>query len=484
MADSKSWPRNFPFKKLQKSLSRLVGSLAVDARQPLKLGRGKVRISLDALPLGLSFGDAREALHIYPETALSARGQVRRTGNVQLLDPLIGEGVLRRELRLAPGQSVSLGVNAVGRLALPVLGGKGSGRCVTIKAFDDTLLLDHHQGAPKIRVMPLAVEVLAEKVERRISALRRLQELLGRPIEPAAPDVAMELLHAVNSVLEREGHRPTDRRGMPGGLVSLPKRLIPVIVGDLHGRIDNLLAILSRDALLESLDSGNACLIVLGDAIHPEESGQLESMDSSLAIMDLLFRLKLRFPERVFYLRGNHDGFSEDIVRDGVAQGLVWRKAVRKARGKDYRKELERFYDRIPYMAVSKHFIACHAGAPSSEVTREMLIDVRQYPGLERELTESWRGTAHRRRGYTRNDVKRLRKAMGLGANVPFVVGHTPLSQDDTLWRDVGEIAGHHVVYSGGKGWVGAITLSGDGMVPLRYPAEPLLELFNNLTAA
>ena len=65
---------------------------------------------------------------------------------------------------------------------------------------------------------------------------------------------------------------------------------------DLHGLVDNLLKILSENSFLEALDRGEAALILLGDAVHPEAAGQLEDMDSSILIMDLILKLKLTFP--------------------------------------------------------------------------------------------------------------------------------------------------------------------------------------------
>jgi hypothetical protein len=61
--------------------------------------------------------------------------------------------------------------------------------------------------------------------------------------------------------------------------------------------------------------------------------GQLREMQSSMLLMDLIFRLKLRFPRQVFYVRGNHDSFSEDIAKDGIPQGLLWAKELGDQRG-------------------------------------------------------------------------------------------------------------------------------------------------------
>jgi hypothetical protein len=482
MSESDSWPRSIPFRNLQKSLSRLVGSIGTDPRREFRLGRQKVRIPMDGLPLRLAFGERGRKLHLYPESALSARGKVSMTGNVLLAEPGAGHGVLRREIRLTPNQVLTLGLDAQGEIHLPGLSQRVGRPQLTVKVFEDSLLLRNRQATSRIRVIPLEAASVARLVERRVGALRKLRAILEGRIEPAPEAEALELLRAVNDLLERDPHRPTDRRGMPGGLVSLPDRLSPVIVGDLRGRIDNLLAILTRGGVLDALETDRACLVILGNAAHPGgPPGAGDATGVSLMIMDLILRLKKRFPRQVFYLRGDQDTLGEEGANGEGTPSAPWRRALKQSRGKKYRKQMERFYDAIPYVAASRHFIACHGGAPTAKVTREMLINVRQYPALERELTGGRRDPGSRGRDYSRADVKRLRKSMELPAEAPFIVGHTPLAGDEALWEGVGDIAGHHRVYSAGSEWVGAVTLIDGQMVPLRYPAEPLLELYNRL---
>ncbi len=87
MPETTPWPRAIPFKKLQKSLSRLVETLGLDPRQEFKLGKGKARIPMESLPLRLSFGDTGGRLELYLETALSANSKMYRTGNILLREP-------------------------------------------------------------------------------------------------------------------------------------------------------------------------------------------------------------------------------------------------------------------------------------------------------------------------------------------------------------------------------------------------------------
>jgi hypothetical protein len=141
---------------------------------------------------------------------------------------------------------------------------------------------------------------------------------------------------------------------LPGGLLVLPEALTPILVADMHAQIDNLLTVLSQNAFLDALDEGTAALVILGDAVHSEVDGQLREMDSSMLLMDLIFKLKLRFPAQVFYVRGNHDSFSEDMSKDGIPQGLLWAKELSERRGAAYLKAMGEFYRLLPYVVASR----------------------------------------------------------------------------------------------------------------------------------
>jgi hypothetical protein len=85
--------------------------------------------------------------------------------------------------------------------------------------------------------------------------------------------------------------------------------------------------------------------------------------------------------------------------------------------------------------------------------------------------------------GYTRGDVKRLRQRLELNPDTPLIVGHTPLSMDDTMWINAGGIPNHHVTFGAHPQWVGMLALAGRRLLPLRYPVEPLTALFNRIAA-
>jgi hypothetical protein len=257
--------------------------------------------------------------------------------------------------------------------------------------------------------------------------------------------------------------------------------MIPIIIGDLHAQVDNLLTLLTQNHFLEAMSEGRATMVILGDAVHSEMDGQMEDMETSLLIMDLILRLKLWFPQQVFYVRGNHDSFSDEVSKSGIPQGLLWAKALGDARGEDYRKAMDRLYGLVPFVVLSKNYAACHAAPPRGKVDLDMLINIHRYPGLVQEITCNRLSRPNRPSGYTKGDVKRFRNTLKLDGKAELFVGHTPLTRHDTLWSDVGGIAHHDVVFSGNIPWVGVYTSANGEMIPLRYRSESLLPIINGL---
>jgi len=309
----------------------------------------------------------------------------------------------------------------------------------------------------------------------REKALKRLIDIYGGPIQELPKEEAMETLIRVNQLLKDEPYRRQDIEGNPGGLIEFPEHLTPILIGDLHAVVDNLVQIFSVNGFQEELENGRAVLLFLGDMIHREQDELMESMDSSLLIMDLFMKLKLCYPEQVFLLVGNHDSFSHDVMKFGVPQSLLWERYVVKQRGVPFRDALESFYNQCAYVAISDDFVACHAGPPSGTTSREQLINIRHLPELAHELT--WTRVKGPRYlvGYTRGEVRRFRKSLELRDDLPFIVGHYPLGQYETIWLDISKIENHHILYSAHLDNIGVFTRIQGEMIPQIYPAEPLL---------
>lgn len=91
---------------------------------------------------------------------------------------------------------------------------------------------------------------------------------------------------------------------------------IPVyVIGDVHGRHDNVLKVLMATGLLEKLEQCKGVLVFLGDLTHPDTKDPVKSllMDDSIRTLDLYLELKRRFPSHVFSAIGNHDQHKNDL---------------------------------------------------------------------------------------------------------------------------------------------------------------------------
>ena len=436
-----------------------------------------IRIASARRGIGLTLG--KQSLRLYPEVPLASEAGGK---NWLVVDPDRYFSSLAGFARLEVGQTM-----LVGR-ANPALG--------TIFNFPKSVMRRHLALANDngdIIVKPLDEEGITHifsipesagvdwLIGRRLANLKRLRTIFGGPIELLKPSAALAAIDQVHAILCDEAYRPMDSQQRPGGLLDLPDTLTPIVVGDIHAQVDNLLKILSLDGCLDGLEREDAYLLFLGDLVHREGEAELEEMDSSLLTLDLLFKLKSRFPKSVFFLRGNHESFDGEVGKGGVPQArLLWHHA-RALRGKKYARRLAECFDMLAYVARSRNFIACHGGAPRRKLAIEDVIDLQNDPALSRELQWNRLRRTGRPDGYAKKDVKRFRKALDVEKETPFIVSHTPLSRTGAFWIDAGDIAAHHIMFSANPERLAIFLGSGGEMVPLEYPGEPLLAVANSL---
>ena len=462
-------------KQLRRAFSGLGRCRSLRLRDAYRLVDDSVRVPYEGFPMELMLGDNGKRLHLFPEYPLQAGEKSAVAPSFVLEDPDHTGETIGGFLRLEPGEELTLGRHDPRQQALFHYPDSVSNRHLRLIHDGDAVVFKD-----KTSVGTCISPMLNEEKTQRLTSLERVREIYGGPLAPLPKDEAQALIEEVNRVMEHEVYRPRDSRGLPGGLLQLPPELTPIVVADLHAQVDNLLVVLSHNGFLSALERGEACLVIIGDAVHSEREGMLEDMEDSILIMDLIFRLKLRFPENFFFVRGNHDSFAEEVSKVGVPQGQLWKRALRKARGKEYRKAMQRYYNLLPYVVASPDFIAAHAAPPRSKITRDMLIDIDRYPGLILELINNRMQRPNRPGGYTKGDVRRLRKALDLPPETPFIVGHTPMDDTETYWLNVGGAENHHILYSASEYWVGAFTRIGTQMWPLRYPVEPLRDLLRD----
>lgn len=450
-------------------------------QEELQIRGRKIHLPAGALPVDIAMGRTGHILRILPEPA--ADPSVR---NLLLLDPERYYDYMGGFLRLKPGASLVLGRGDEEQMRLFHYPQGINQRHLSLTHTGDLLLLNDLYSDTGTRIRPVRGAGERQRHQDiRLHRMGKVREIFGGPLRPMERPAALTLLREVNQLLQREALRPPDAQGNSGAVVMLPNTLTPVLMGDLHAQVDNLLKALVELPILEGLEREELALVILGDAIHSEQDGEMEQMESSLLMMDLILALKRRFPKRVFYLLGNHDGFSPEIRKAGVVQGAVWEHHVRFHRGEAYKDEMDRLYTRLPVMVLTPNLMACHGAPPLSRVTLEMLVNLKSYPGLMREMLWNRVQTPHRPVGYGGGDVKRLRKSLNMAGDTPLVVSHNPLAREEPLtsvWMDVANIPNHHIVFSGLPHCVGLMTRVGGHLVPMVLSSEPLLEQVNALS--
>jgi hypothetical protein len=446
--------------------------------QKLRLSGRELRIPLSGYQ-GYRIEMGKQTLILSPDPGVTAAGN-KSPCDFILFDPERHHSGIAHFQRLSPGST--LAINSKIEYQEHVFSSPRDAfrRKFSVSHTGDSLVFRDPISEPGTYVsLSGEPQEIPESVLQRKAVLERVLDIFGGPLEPLSPTEATATLKQANALLMHEtGHRK-DALGNPGGVQELPDNVTPVIIGDLHTRIDNLLTVLSQNAVLDSLENGTAALVILGDAVHSEEPGRLEEMESSLLIMDLIFRLKLRFPDNVFYTVGNHDSFFHELMKHGIPQGLLWEKHVASSRGEEYKTELQLFYQHSPLLVLSKYFIACHAGPARRKVSRQVLVDAHQFPDIVHDMTWSRVRTTAFPAGYTRSDVRQFRKGLEVGSNTPFIVGHHPCSIDETLWLNVGHINQHHVIISSRPDRVGMFTCFDGQMVPQVHPVEALTTWLN-----
>lgn len=472
------------FSRLLAAISRSSAVEVVALQEEMHLRGQKVAVPLKGLPIQLVLGpkDGRhKKLHLYPDRPLDP-GRQQASQRLIVFDPERYFSGISGLLTLDPGQRLVLGKAESEQKILLHYPKTVSSRHLHLDNSGDALACKDLHSEFGTYVSRLEAAEQGERLIRwRRAKLWRIREIFGGPIQLLPRQEAMATLKQVNRILVNEAYRPRDFRGKPGAVLKLLDELTPIIVGDLHAQLDNLLKILSENSFLESLETGQACLIILGDAVHSEIDGEMGDMASSMLMMDLIFKLKIRFPDQVFYIRGNHDAFLPSVSKGGISQGLIWENQLREVRGAAYQREMDRCYQQLPYVVLARDFIACHAAPPMSKVSLEVLINAAQYPGLIEQLICNRVKRPNYPAGYSRGDVKRLRKGLDLPAEIPFIVGHNPLADGKTLWLDVEGIQNHHIVYSAMTDQLSLFTRIGEHLVPLCYPTERLLSYINAL---
>jgi len=180
-------------------------------------------------------------------------------------------------------------------------------------------------------------------------------------------------------------HRPRDLRGNPGGLVVIDDAKRIIVVGDLHGRYDNLECIIKDKNNLEQIMNGDAHLIFTGDAVHPRSSSinTPRAYEDSFCVMLLIMTLKAENPFNVHYLIGNHDHAhvgGASAGRGRVRQDALFEKYTIEKFGKEVFGHYKEFVKHSPITAKVKApngwLMLVHAGLTPRVLNQQGLINI------------------------------------------------------------------------------------------------------------
>ncbi|MGL1931483.1 MAG: metallophosphoesterase [Desulfotalea sp.] len=357
-----------------------------------------------------------------------------------------------------------------------------AGRHLSVSNVKGDLLLTPLDNTGKTTVTKLNDLDHREKLNpSRYASFIAVRKLIGGNMQELPALDALESLKTVNEILAKEENRPKNDLGNPGAILELNQESNVIVVGDLHGMVDNFLKILTENCTISNLRAKKSILIILGDAIHSETVGELENMSSSVLLMDIIIKLKAAFPEQIHYIRGNHDSFDSSISKGGISQGIVHKEYLLKIRSEEYIQAMKEFWQHCPYIVTSPNFCALHAGPPVREYSKDQLINLYKHPKLIKEITRNRVERPGTLKGYNKSDVKRFRQVLGLAKQCAVIVGHTPLDPFASVWHKAGTIKNHHIIYSGHNQGTALFTNSGTTMVSVGYPYEPLTKLINKL---
>jgi hypothetical protein len=220
--------------------------------------------------------------------------------------------------------------------------------------------------------------------------------------------------------------RPRDSRGEPGGLILIEQGERAIIVGDLHGRYDNLEVILKDRNNLQDIVSGKAHLIFCGDAVHPRSSKMAspEAYEDSFCVMLLIMTLKAENPFNVHYLIGNHDNAhvgGPPSSRGQVQQDKLFKKFASEKFGESVFEHYCQFVANSPVAAKVKTPNGCvllvHACLTPRAQNAQALINI---------FTEGRNNEALQDLLWSRNYDRRMIMKCLAGIGAKFVLsGHT-----------------------------------------------------------
>ena len=285
---------------------------------------------------------------------------------------------------------------------------------------------------------------------------KRLGEILEWERAPEREVLRDFVARAIETLdAESPDFRPRDGQSRPGGLVRLPRALPAVIVPDIHARPRFVKAAMDMAlsgpagcvTALEALSAGELCVVFLGDAFHSERrgverwvdayreylegtvaSGAMEAeMRESLAAMTMALELKIAFPDRVHFLKGNHENVLNEEGRGNhpfgkfVEEGLLTHAWFQDRYGDETLGRYAALERSLPVCLTGDRFMASHA-EPARPYSVSEVIEARSSSEVVEGLT--WTGNDESRAGSVESMLRTFLPGV---AGARYFAGHRPV---------------------------------------------------------
>lgn len=272
--------------------------------------------------------------------------------------------------------------------------------------------------------------------------------------EPPDSSEYLRTVYRTMNVLnnEDENLRPRDSQRRPGGLVRLFKDIPTILVPDLHARTDFLYTVFKTTldgnrTIAEQLSHGDLQLVCVGDAFHSERRGASRwqeafkefqegwkrhsrmdgEMRDSFGVMEMVMLAKLAFPDRVHFLKGNHENISNESgegnhgFRKYAYEGPMVADYVRRFYGEEFLETYYAYEKSLPLLCIGNGFLVSHA-EPATYYDENRVIGYRDEPEVVEGLTWTDNDAAEA------DSVERMLSAyLGTTAETVYFGGHRPV---------------------------------------------------------
>lgn len=237
--------------------------------------------------------------------------------------------------------------------------------------------------------------------------------------EPPEKSFFKAVTEYANKVLDSENAdiRPPADDNKPGGLINLSSSENIVILPDLHARRKFFYSLLRwkfnhKKNILQQLETENFTLLCLGDGVHAE--GELavrwvkaynefisgykkhsvmdEEISDSFNLMTAVMFLKIRYRDKVHFLKGNHENILNETSNGNFSfakfanEGAMVYEYFKKFYGEELIKAYYNFERKLPLFVVGTNFLASHA-EPGFSFDRERIVNYHEDSELIEALT-------------------------------------------------------------------------------------------------